>query len=1830
MRMKTLTKKVCFCVLTLLFTVCAVFFSAAVLNKNTAKADVAALETEFTNNGQFAVKNTAWGGTHTFVDGVTGATGAVLKTTNIAAGTAGFRLDFTDSGIQASSVESITVRIKVENFTLGTDEFRTSKASGSDFVNYGKTDNLSNWFTYTLKSGTMTQLTNNDGTLGFTDIVIRAYTSGLILYVDSVTVNISASALYEQEFTNNYYFNITKSAWNNTLSYIDGTTVGGTGAALEVGLSSGVNAFRLDFTGKNVLASYVDRIVVRVKAVNFALGTDEFKTSRLVGADWIDYGKTDDLNDWHDYTLKASTMAQLTNDDGTLGYTDIAIRVKSGNAVVMYIDSITIYRSYKTEFIGDNLFDIKTPAWGNSLTYIDGATVGGTGAVLQLGLSAGTAAFRLDFTGSGITAANVESITVRIKAVNFTKGTDEFKTTNNNGASFVEYGKADDLTNWHDYTLNAATMAQLTNNDGTLGYTDILIRAFTANLTAYVDSITVVLAEGADLEAEFTNHAQFAIKTSPWYNEFTYIDGTSIGGDGAVLQVNHSAGTAAFRLDFTDKDILAEDVISIVVRIKADNFTLGTDEFKTGKLTGADWVNYGKTDDLSDWFDYTLNAATMAQLTNNDGTLGYTDLAIRTNTADLVMYVDSITITFVQRPTVVCQGIANDVNNNVQEGTKYRTLLKYDKNLKSSAASDATNVVSTTGQGILLSGVALSEISGVTVNYGHGKTYIQILIPQAYQDAIEGEITLEVIEGTAFEEQILDHSKFILRNGQWAPYKEPEPMSFKAIIWNNYGSDVFEGKRGLLLSFSEYLSNVPNEYNGLFRQTNMVEEEVGGKVRLDGVALNSIDGAEITYFGTTLLWIYVPNMSSYKELTIEPVEFYVSILPATRLAFYGKEWAESYKITHTINGESMVTYCKKTDTTLLGADYYADMFSDSDVSVKLVYFEIGGTTYSSDQTVKVTGDTVVTAKVVGLETSAGASIRLSNPSGIRYETKVDKDTYDYLVSVYGEDNVETGTYIVPRFYFGITSFKDYLADSNKKDGTDYVKIVNEGFYNEATAESDGYYKYYGSLVNLLSKNYCTTFFGIGYIKITSDLDEYIIYGGSDVSAYSRTIYNVSGRAYNDFGSESREKEVLKGFLDGVVPIVGGTSVAIENVIDGYTSPYSVTYNGVTGEYTVSGSAEIKSVLIGGGKKTDGANLIHLNENAYKVTNYTVNSGAASSTVRFKLTSTTKASDLVDFTIEIPSDREMRILQITDTQIIDSSQMRSSDRLPASMAKDWSPANVDKLCFNYVTELIESEQPDLILVTGDIIYGEFDDNGTIWTRIVDFLDSFGIPWAPIFGNHDNESVKGVDWQCAQLEAAENCLFKRGDLSGNGNYSIGLTDSTGKIKRVIYMMDTKGCIGAVETTGIAQDQINWFKGISTAIGNAYGEEVPAFACYHIASSDFRTAYTSKYGYAEIDENFNLDLTGVDGDFGRKNENVCDFGYSIASDLLAANVDGVFIGHDHLNNYSILYGGIRYTYGLKTGAYDMYNPETLGGTLISVTANGQFDVSHKYLNQQEMKDRKSSSLTVTIMSDVHVDGKDYGDFHCTESVDKVRQIMSETKGSRFYISLGDVVNSLPNGSLNNYYDAVSVMKEAGLNIYNTEGKGYIDGNRMMYNLVGNHEAAYVEKSVLKDYIPYVEGVGSVAVFKYEDLMFVAVDTVFDRNGSDAPSDILTPSGACEEFGIPQEEIDWLSTEVANQMDSSVKGIVWISHVALKDLDESKDLLLAELKSYGLPMTVFEGHTHSEAYSELTDDITGEVYCQVYTLPATTLFDNYPYYNVTFKDGKVWNLDKHNDLLP
>lgn len=118
--------------------------------------------------------------------------------------------------------------------------------------------------------------------------------------------------------------------------------------------------------------------------------------------------------------------------------------------------------------------------------------------------------------------------------------------------------------------------------------------------------------------------------------------------------------------------------------------------------------------------------------------------------------------------------------------------------------------------------------------------------------------------------------------------------------------------------------------------------------------------------------------------------------------------------------------------------------------------------------------------------------------------------------------------------------------------------------------------------------------------------------------------------------------------------------------------------------------------------------------------------------------------LVDFTVEVKSGKDIKVLQLTDPQIIESEQNPS--QLTEEKQERWSKKNKEDMYKKYFRQVIDESKPDLILVTGDLVYGKFDDNGEAFTDFVNFMEEFGIPWAPVFGNHENESKKGVDWQC----------------------------------------------------------------------------------------------------------------------------------------------------------------------------------------------------------------------------------------------------------------------------------------------------------------------------------------------------------------------------------------------------------------------------------------------------------------------------------------------------
>ncbi len=328
--------------------------------------------------------------------------------------------------------------------------------------------------------------------------------------------------------------------------------------------------------------------------------------------------------------------------------------------------------------------------------------------------------------------------------------------------------------------------------------------------------------------------------------------------------------------------------------------------------------------------------------------------------------------------------------------------------------------------------------------------------------------------------------------------------------------------------------------------------------------------------------------------------------------------------------------------------------------------------------------------------------------------------------------------------------------------------------------------------------------------------------------------------------------------------------------------------------------------------------------------------------------------MVDFLVDIDccdsGDRPIRILQLTDTQVIDATQQRTPDRLNPREVEFWQPESIDVQCFDHIRSLVAATRPDLIFITGDVVYGEFDDSGRFFIAFRDFMDSLHIPWAPVYGNHDTASRRGVPWQNGQWESGEYCLFKTGHVTGNGNYTVLLTRS-GEPVRVLYMMDTHGDGDAYPPAyrlapGLYPDQMEWFRGTAERLTETNGgTPVPGFLCCHIPPTECLLADREK-GY-EVANKYVLGVhvPAEPGDFGahREGHGVFRSPEGFLDDLHTAGVDGVFVGHCHGINTSVVWRGIRWTYGLKTGQYDFHIFNQQGGTLITLWGASSFDVCH-----------------------------------------------------------------------------------------------------------------------------------------------------------------------------------------------------------------------------------------------------------------------------------------------
>ena len=328
----------------------------------------------------------------------------------------------------------------------------------------------------------------------------------------------------------------------------------------------------------------------------------------------------------------------------------------------------------------------------------------------------------------------------------------------------------------------------------------------------------------------------------------------------------------------------------------------------------------------------------------------------------------------------------------------------------------------------------------------------------------------------------------------------------------------------------------------------------------------------------------------------------------------------------------------------------------------------------------------------------------------------------------------------------------------------------------------------------------------------------------------------------------------------------------------------------------------------------------------------------------------------DFTVTVEGGRDIRILQVTDVQVIDAGQCRYDNRLNSTQLSGWATNTVEQEAYRMVRQMIERTRPDIIILTGDNTYGEFDDSGEAFMDFYRFIDSFGIYWGSIWGNHDNESNLGVNWQVSYLDDMDYCLFNRGSVTGNSNYSIAIMQNN-ELKQILYMMDSNGTgntsdPNVTRTSGYSSDQISWYDNTHAKITNYNGGTVvPSLLFTHITWHIFMDVANVKgnlsTGYTLPDSSY----TSENPEFGTwkrpANIGTIDTDYAMWGRALKNNIQGVFVGHEHQNNTSFVHKGVRLTYGLKASEYDAHNTGEIGATLITVKSDKKIDVDHIYFS-------------------------------------------------------------------------------------------------------------------------------------------------------------------------------------------------------------------------------------------------------------------------------------------
>lgn len=291
------------------------------------------------------------------------------------------------------------------------------------------------------------------------------------------------------------------------------------------------------------------------------------------------------------------------------------------------------------------------------------------------------------------------------------------------------------------------------------------------------------------------------------------------------------------------------------------------------------------------------------------------------------------------------------------------------------------------------------------------------------------------------------------------------------------------------------------------------------------------------------------------------------------------------------------------------------------------------------------------------------------------------------------------------------------------------------------------------------------------------------------------------------------------------------------------------------------------------------------------------------------------------------DGTFRIVQFTDTHV--------------------DPQKQDsKVAVQVVKETLEAEQPDLVILTGDVVTGQPAREG--WQMILAPLSQAGIPFVVLNGNHDTEQDLTYPEIADIVTNVPNCLNVKNDTDELADLVLEVKAAEGdQPKALLYCMDSHSNSRLKQVEGydwFSFDQIGWYRGESskyTRLNN--GSPIPALAFFHIALPEYVQAFAQK----------EVPRTGI------RLEHECppDVNSGMFTAMLEqGDVMGMFVGHDHDNDYLVPYYGIAMGYGRFSGGKTTYIDLQPGARLITLREGARDFSTYIRLKDGRVIDRYS----------------------------------------------------------------------------------------------------------------------------------------------------------------------------------------------------------------------------------------------------------------------------------